>query len=195
MDEPSKQAWIRSAVAEYEQPLMRYAVRRTGCVETARDVVQDTFLKLWETDRDSVDGHLAAWLYTVCRNRAVDVCRKERRMKSLAFDPGKQAEATGSRESAAGSDADGDAGPRLPDAASEERHSALRQAIDQLNDKQQEAVRLKFQSGLSYREIAEVMDITVNHVGVLLHHALKLMRQKMTTSDDGQSTLPREQAR
>jgi RNA polymerase sigma-70 factor (ECF subfamily) len=44
--------------------------------------VQDTFLKLWQTDPDTVNGRLAPWLYTVCRNRAVDVCRKERRMKT-----------------------------------------------------------------------------------------------------------------
>jgi len=192
MDDASKQAWISSAVAEYEQPLMRYAMRRTGCVETARDVVQDTFLKLWETERASVDGHLAAWLYTVCRNRAVDVGRKERRMKSLGFEPGNRESGIGNREAAAGVDANADAGSRLPDA---ERHSALLGALDHLNDKQQEAVRLKFQSGLSYKEIAAVMDITVNHVGVLLHNALKALKQRMNASDDGQDALPSEQAR
>ena len=39
--------------------------------------MQDAFLRLCQADRAKVDGHLAAWLYTVCRNRAYDVRRKE----------------------------------------------------------------------------------------------------------------------
>ncbi len=53
-----------------------------------------------------------------------------------------------------------------------------------LTDRQQEVVRLKFQGGLSYREIAEVMDTTVTNVGVLLHKAIKKIRRSI---DDGQS--------
>ena len=45
--------------------------------------------------------------------------------------------------------------------------------LELLTARQQEAVRLKFQGGLSYREIAEVMDTTVSNVGVLLHEAMK----------------------
>src|SRR5436189_2042695 len=75
------QQWIRQAVDRFEGPLTLYAARLLGGdVERARDVVQDTFLRLWESDRASVDGHLAQWLYRVCRNRALDVRRKERRM-------------------------------------------------------------------------------------------------------------------
>lgn len=184
MDDLSKQAWIRSAVQQYERPLMRYAVRRTGCEQLAREVVQDTFLKLWQAERAAVDGHLAPWLYTVCRNRAADVRRKERRMRTLEHEP-----ASGNRESTAGS------GDDKSDAERSEKHAALFGAMKELNEKQQEAVRLKFQSGLSYREIAEVMDITVNHVGVLLHHAIKAIRETITTGDDGEQPLISEQTR
>ena len=54
-----------------------------------------------------------------------------------------------------------------------------------LTDRQQEVVRLKFQGGLSYREIAEVMDTTVTNVGVMLHKAIKKIRRSI---DDGQGT-------
>lgn len=177
-DGTSKQAWIRSAVAEYEAPLMRYALRKTGCVETARDVVQDTFLKLWQTDPATVNGRLAPWLYTVCRNRAVDVCRKERRMKTTLDDENTNV-----------------AVAPPPDSTHEEKqqdNSALQTAVKQLNDRQQEAIRLKFQSGLSYKEIAAVMDITVNHVGVLLHNAIKTIREKMSSTIDGENAFQNE---
>jgi RNA polymerase sigma-70 factor (ECF subfamily) len=54
--------------------------------------------------------------------------------------------------------------------------------IGELPDRQQEVVRLKFQGGLSYREIAEVMDTTANNVGVLLHTAVKAIRTRMAAA-------------
>ena len=52
-DEPDADAtaWIRSAVARYEGPLTLYAARRLGDADRARDVVQDTFLKLCRQER------------------------------------------------------------------------------------------------------------------------------------------------
>jgi RNA polymerase sigma-70 factor (ECF subfamily) len=132
-------------------------------VHRARDVVQDTFLRLCEAERAKVDGHLAQWLYTVCRNRALDVGRKEQRMTALNES---QSPTVAARpEPAADLSADG-AGPVL----------ALLAALP---PRQQEAVRLKFQGGLSYREISEVMDTTVSNVGVLIHTALKSIRERL----------------
>ena len=45
-----KHAWVRSAVARYEGPLTLYAARLLGDADRARDVVQDTFLKLCRQD-------------------------------------------------------------------------------------------------------------------------------------------------
>ena len=78
-----QQSWVRDAVARFEGPLLLYAVRLLRDAETARDVVQDTFLKLCASEFASIDGHLAEWLFTVCRNRALDVLRKENRMTQL----------------------------------------------------------------------------------------------------------------
>jgi DNA-directed RNA polymerase specialized sigma24 family protein len=51
--------WLRSIVDGYEGPLIRYAAHIMGDMESARDVVQDTFLRLCEQDRQQLDGHLA----------------------------------------------------------------------------------------------------------------------------------------
>jgi RNA polymerase sigma-70 factor (ECF subfamily) len=47
---------------------------------------------------------------------------------------------------------------------------------------QQEVVRLKFQSGLSYREIASVTGMSVSNVGYLIHVAVKKLKDQMTES-------------
>jgi RNA polymerase sigma-70 factor (ECF subfamily) len=171
--------WISAAVDQFEVPLTQYASRLlSGDVDRARDVVQDTFLRLWTADRSAVNGHLGQWLYRVCRNRALDVRRKESRMSALGDE---QLETTAARQFGASRsrhnrmDADHDAAnaPRdLPGAA-------VMALLETLNDTQQEALRLKFQGGLSYKEIAAVMDITSNHVGVLIHHAIRALRERL----------------
>jgi RNA polymerase sigma-70 factor (ECF subfamily) len=63
-------AWIESVLEDYEGRLTRYALRLTGEIETARDVVQETFLRLCRQRRGDVEGHVAEWLYRVARNLA-----------------------------------------------------------------------------------------------------------------------------
>ena len=81
---PARSTWMRCVLDEYEGPLTRYAARITGDTDLARDVVQETFLRLWTEDPSRVDGRVAQWLYTVCRNRALDVRRKNGRMEALS---------------------------------------------------------------------------------------------------------------
>lgn len=58
--------------------------------------------------------------------------------------------------------------------------------LQSLPERQQEVIRLKFQGGLSYKEIANVMNLTVNHVGVLIHTGLKALREQLAAA--GNST-------
>ncbi|MBI3864246.1 MAG: sigma-70 family RNA polymerase sigma factor [Planctomycetia bacterium] len=160
--------WMWEILLRYEGDLLRYAQRIVGDQEQARDVVQETFLKLWRQDRAQLDGHLVEWLYTVCRNHAVDVRRKEQRMHTLAE------ESWAIHESA----------DPCPGALAERRDSAAQvlDLVDRLPANQQEVIRLKFQGGLSYREISRVTGLTVSHVGVLLHTGLKTIRTKLCPS-------------
>ena len=164
----SQSEWVSSTLQRFEQPLVRYAQRITGDLETAREVVQDTFLRLCRQQQTAIDGHLSQWLFTVCRNRALDVQQKERRMSTtLNLD-----QQTGSATSLM---------TAAPDQAAETRDSAARvlEFLDQLPTNQQEVIRLKFQNDLSYREIAEVTGLTVSNVGFLLHVGIKQLRKLM----------------
>ena len=154
--------FVQAAVADYQAPLTRYATRLVGDLDRARDVVQDTFIKLLAQSREAVDGHLAEWLFTVCRNRALDVLRKEGRMKR--FEDGQVERVTASE-------------PR-PSKAIEaaETHEALLRLIDRLPRNQQEVIRLKFQNGFSYKEISRITELSVSNVGVLIHHAVARLR-------------------
>lgn len=154
--------WVRDALERYEGPLIRYAVRITEDTERARDVVQDTFMKLCVADRVQLNGHLAPWLYRVCRNRALDVQKKEQRMHPMDHETMAQ-------------QADESPSPRAAAASSEVERSIL-DAVNALNSEQQEVFRLKFQDQLSYKEISEVTGFPVNNVRYLIHTSLKALR-------------------
>src|SRR4051812_44915903 len=64
----------------FERPLLQYATRILGDSDRARDVVQETFGKLQKENRVEIDNAPAKWLFTVCRNGALNICRKEKRM-------------------------------------------------------------------------------------------------------------------
>ncbi len=172
-----KADWVRRTVDDWEGRLVAYARRfLAGDVERARDVVQDTFLRLWQADRADVDGHLARWLYTVCRHRAIDVRRKDGRM------------VTSTDGAMAAADARAMDGPSAADRAAAAEAAAtgggLLAAVATLPPRQQEAVRLRFQGGLSYADIAGVMETSTSNVGVLLHTAMKSLRERLAETDD-----------
>ena len=155
--------WIEAVVARYERPLCQYAYRLTGNFDAARDAVQDTFLKLC---REGVleDDRVAPWLFRVCRNRCIDVLRKEKPMQTLTDAqaailpaPGRSpAEETGLRESV----------------------SLLLRKLAQLPANQAECIRLKFQHQMSYREIAAVTALSETNVGYLIHVGIQTLRQQ-----------------
>ena len=164
-DSNERSHWVQTAVSRYERPLVRYANQITGDIERARDVVQDTFLRLCKQDPETVDGHLAEWLYTVCRNRALDVREKEKRMKTMTA---RQHANEPSREASQA-------------AVAEQREAADRvlEFVAALSANQQEVVRLKFQNGLSYKEISAITELSVTNVGYLIHTAVKKLRQEL----------------
>lgn len=157
--------WLRAAVERFEGPLTLYATRLIGDADRARDVVQDTFLKLCTQDPGALDSHLAEWLFTVCRNRALDVLRKEGPMTQLSDEQVR---------SRPGTD------PAPPEVL--ERRETAAQVLKMLEDlppNQRDVIRLKFQNGFSYKEISRISGHSVTNVGFLIHVGLKTIRTRM----------------
>ncbi len=170
MPGPSAPKWVdsgfvRAAVDQFERPLTLYAAKLLGNVEAARDVAQDTFLRLCAQPRAEVEPRLAEWLFTVCRNRALDVLRKESRMSRTSPELLEHRPA---------------AGPEPPDLV-EQRESAAQvtKMLELLPESQQEVIRLRFQNGFSYAEISRISGHSVSNVGYLLHHGIKTLRCRL----------------
>ncbi|MEO5722539.1 MAG: sigma-70 family RNA polymerase sigma factor [Chthoniobacterales bacterium] len=157
---------FRELLRRFELPLLQYATRILGDRERARDVVQETFVELQRSSREQADYAPAKWLFTVCRNRALNVCRKEKRLTYL------DEELLERRESEAPAPFD--------QLAEKEARGFLLRIVATLPPQHQEVLQLKFQNDLSYQEISEITHLSVSHVGVLLHTALKTLRQRYT---------------
>lgn len=144
-----------------ESALLLYAQRLTGSVEAAEDVVQEAFMRLhreYAQVRQPVP-----WLYRTVHNLAVNHARTQQ----------KQAPWPAQESDSAEWDIADDT--PLPDEqlARMEAIGQTRLCLAMLNDRQRELLRLKFEEGLSYKEIGARMNLNVGHVGYLLHHALK----------------------
>jgi RNA polymerase sigma-70 factor (ECF subfamily) len=165
MDDTRRAEWVRESVSRFAGPLTRYAQVITGDLELARDIVQETFIRLCDEKPERVNSHLAQWLFTVCRNRALDLQRKRSRMQSLSP-----------------VEMNAQASPEPSPSAQAEKNETdgeLLSLMARLPKNQEEVVRLKFQNGLSYREIAAVTGLSTSNVGFLIHTAIKTLRDQM----------------
>lgn len=165
-EEQSDAEFVRAALREYERPLVGYAQHLLGGdLERARDVVQEAFGRLWAEPRERVEAHVREWLYAVCRNLAIDVRRKERRMRVMGD---AAVEEHASREAEPGEALE-----------RQDAYASVLGALQTLSANQQEVVRLKFQHGMSYKQISEVTNLSVTNVGFLLHTAIKTLRERL----------------
>jgi RNA polymerase sigma-70 factor (ECF subfamily) len=162
--------WLIEVVERFEGPLVRYAARITGDLERGRDVAQETFLRLCRESAVATSDHLGQWLFTVCRRLAIDVRRKEKRMTT-------QLESTAACE----------VPTRVVGQSAMEQSEYMANLVRQLARlpaNQQEVVRLKFQEGMSYKQIAEITGLSVSNVGYLLHVAVNALRERLKAATE-----------
>ncbi len=164
--EPSHRQWVLTALEENESRLVRYVCRLLrGDGEGARDVVQYAFLRLCDQAAEDVGDHVEKWLFTVCRNRALDLLRTSGRLKSLEELVRQGLNGYGK--------ADGDPATR---AEEKELAEVLRRMVEHLPAAQREALDLWIE-GFTYREIAEIVNKQEGHIRVLVHRGLTTLRE------------------
>jgi RNA polymerase sigma-70 factor (ECF subfamily) len=150
----------------YRAPAYRVAYRLLGHEADALDAVQDGFVKaLTHLDGFRGQSSFKTWLLRVVSNAALDLGRQRGRRETVAL-PGA---------------ADNDGGPSVPDqpAVGLER-ADLRRLLDQalatLPEAQRRTFVLHADAGLSYREVAEVLGISIGTVMSRLYYARQKLR-------------------
>ena len=150
--------------------MLGYALRYTGELAQAEDVVQEAFMKL-HAQFDSVDKP-RPWLYRTVHNLALNRARNARKTVPLELPANAAENDSPSSTSSAVEPAD----TALPPDAQMLRLEGIglvRISLETLDPRSRELVRLKFNDELSYKEIAARTGLTAGNVGFILHHALK----------------------
>jgi RNA polymerase sigma-70 factor (ECF subfamily) len=147
---------------EYQSALLRYATRVLNNEDAAQDVVQETFIRLHgHMDKITRRGmQLRGWLFRTTHNAAVDYIRKESRRRLLHQ---RQVE------------------DRCADdnGCDEERKELVLRHVNVLKPKEREVLVLRLQEGMSYRDIASVLNRSEGYVGTLIHTATKKLTQSL----------------
>lgn len=141
--------------------LLGVVLRITRNRSTAEEVLQETFVKIWQkAERFSPEaGQPVAWLAAIARNRAIDRIRSEKVERARPLDDEPDLERLV---------APGTGDPVL--------REALRKCLGQLEDEARNCVVLAYCSGLSREELAERYGRPVGTIKTLLHRSVRLLR-------------------
>lgn len=149
----------------HAQGVMNVVYRMCGNLQVAEDAAQETFIQAWQRLPSlRPKSSLRNWLYRIAVNTAIDMLRKDKRILPGAVDnmilndskPGPEAMV-----------------------ANYEQAEMVRKAIRSVPDASRAVLVLREYEGLSYREIADALDIPIGTVMSRLNYARKLLREKL----------------
>ncbi len=167
-------AWVN----EYSDILYGYVVQRVSDADTAKDLVQETFLAAWRNvEQYNGEASVKTWLFTILKNKMIDHYRKV---------------ATRQTHSLAASDQDNDSyyfdasGHWTKDTypaawgnvrvESKEFYAILGQGIKTLKEMQAAVFTMKYFDDMESEEICKVLNITSSNYWVLIHRAKVQLR-------------------
>lgn len=158
----------------YKDLVFSVCFRMTNNKNEAEDLTQDVFLKIYSSRHTyRSESKLSTWIYRIAVNTCINHRKRMKWRRFLSLDflfeeyPDSKFQVS-----------DKEYNVRDKIEKSEQAH-ILHQAIDTLTKNQKSAVNLRYFEGLSYEEIAEIMDTTVSSVESLLHRAKKNLSMKL----------------
>ena len=155
---------------KYFDQIYRYVYRRVGDKEMVNDLVSQTFydalshLKGFEWRGFS----LSAWLYKIAHNNVLKWYREQGKMKIVELEDGANMRDKGVDQ--------------VRDLKHAELKDQMSEILEQLEPEDREIIRLKFFEEVSNVEIAEIMGLSANHIGVKVFRALKKVKQLLSNS-------------
>ena len=148
----------------YYSPLCVYAYKYFDSFEKAEDIVQETFITLWEKNRlIDFTGSIKSYLFTIVRNNSINQIRKDSRFRFEEI------------ENQAYSIIE----DKFEPLELEERREKLYREIDQLPNQCKKVFEAIVFEKLKYAEVAEELNVSVNTVKTHYSRALKQLRSSI----------------
>ena len=150
-------------VSDNRERVLRAAYGVLGSAEEAEDAAQDVFVKAWKKlDTYTGEASFSSWLYRITINTSIDVLRKRR--EQVALDHQIAEKTYGPEDRMLQSDT----------------QRQIRQAVDALPDGSRSVIILREYEQLSYKEIAEILEIPIGTVMSRLNYARRRLRERLT---------------
>lgn len=164
---------FRNDILPLKNKLFRLALRITLNNAEAEDIVQETLIKVWKK-RESWDEieSIEAFCYSICRNLALDRTRRADKF-SESLDETRDTTADTSYSS----------NPE-EQVQQSDRIKLVKELIDHLPEKQRSVIQLRDFEGKSYKEIADIMQMTDELVKVTLFRARQTIKKKFLETED-----------
>ena len=155
-------------VSRYQKTVYRIILRMVKSPDDADDLTQDTFVRAYrglKTFKEEFDFH--PWLYRIAVNQAINFLNKRKRQAAVDLDDVPETDVKQGPE------------PESPiqSASRQELLSHLEEALEQLPEEQRTVFLLRVQEGLSYEEIAQVMETPKGTVMSRLARARMALRK------------------
>ncbi len=145
-----------NAVSDFSDAVYRFLLKKTKDDDTARDLVQETYEKLW-INKDKVNSEKAkSYIFTTAYHSFIDLVRRNK--KFIDIDNTQKNEHSHSEQYS-------------------DLHEILNLAIDKLPDVQKSVILLRDYEGYSYLEIAEITGLTESQVKVYIYRGRKFLKQ------------------
>ena len=166
---------FRYLVEQHQKMVVNTCFSLVHDSDDADDLAQEVFIEVYNSiDRFRADAKISTWLYRIAVNKSLNFIRDNKKRKFF-----KKIEDvfTGRNYT------DSDTGLSFdePDAELQEKQKAaiLHKAIDSLPENQRVAFTLNKYEDLSYKEISEVMGLSLSSVESLIHRAKKNLQEKL----------------
>jgi RNA polymerase sigma-70 factor (ECF subfamily) len=154
---------FRQLFEGYKDKVYSIALRYSGDPSVAMDIAQDTFLKLFSSIRDfRRDANFESWLYRMVVNRCLDHYRGRRRLTAL-LDLFRAPDETA-----------------LSRLLRSEKEREVQRVVAKLPGEQRIVVILRYSEGLSYEEIAEILNCSIGTVSSRLNRAHKILERRLS---------------
>lgn len=154
----------------YQNRLLKVMEHLVGNSDQAQDLAQEVFLRVFRSRKSYVPGaKFSTWFFTIANNVASNALRYRSRRKEVNLSPTPNEEHGVQRLESMATEASGLMPSRQLD--KQELSQVIKQAMDTLNERQRMALLLCKFEHMSYQQIAETMDLSVQAVKSLLSRA------------------------
>jgi RNA polymerase sigma-70 factor (ECF subfamily) len=166
-------------VARYQNRLLTVLEHVVGSREQAEDLAQDVFVRVFKArERYEPEAKFSTWLFTIANNVASNALRSRSRRREVGVPEGNGSDSTPMALDQLAKAASGFMPTRALDKA--EQAEVVRQAVAALSERQRMALLLAKFEGMSYQDIAETMDLSVQAIKSLLSRARVNLKEILT---------------